>query len=76
MCGPYALWLQDGSAVAMTETVQGTYRFDLTSLQTMGRVRSGWRRVLAAAAAAGGRPADCILSGHSSLVTKSSWWPF
>ena len=31
--------LQDGSAVAMTETVQGTYRIDLSSLQTLGRVR-------------------------------------
>ncbi|KAI7842354.1 hypothetical protein COHA_003994 [Chlorella ohadii] len=31
--------LQDGSAVAMTETVQGTYRVDLSSLQTLGRVQ-------------------------------------
>ncbi len=37
------LQLQDGSAVAMTETVQGTYRVDLSSLQTLGRVRDSWR---------------------------------
>lgn len=31
--------LQDGSAVAMTETVQGTYRVDPATLQTLGQVR-------------------------------------
>lgn len=30
--------------MAMTETVQGTYRVDLSSLQTLGRVRGGWRK--------------------------------
>lgn len=30
--------------MAMTETVQGTYRVDLSNLQTLGRVRAGWRK--------------------------------
>ncbi|KAL4425949.1 hypothetical protein ABPG75_009965 [Micractinium tetrahymenae] len=31
--------LQDGSAVAMTETVQGTFRVDPATLETLGQVR-------------------------------------
>lgn len=59
--------LQDGSAVAMTETVRGTFRVDLGNLATLERVRcqDGWGGVGALC----GAPVERCIRGRAAPLS-------